>query len=287
MNLVVLSYCNPLDCYVFRSLAAEQAIRGVLRIHWDGDSRGTSLWPKTLRRPLGRMYASLQRRVALWQHRRLTHYASQALFEDGRAELLPVPCWSILHSRVNHADTVDLVRALDADVLVVSHAPILKAAMFEAPRLATLNVHWGVAPRYRGEHTLFWPLYLRDYEHLGVTIHRIDRGIDTGPVLAQGRLPLEPGDDVRQLTVKAARQAAGLLCETLSAAAAGDPLVGRRLEGPSRLFLRRHKTILTDLRYAARRALGRAPVPSLPEKRTFYFSREAVPGNAELAVTSP
>ena len=65
-------------------------------------------------------------------------------------------------------------------------APLLKRSLYRTAPLGAVNLHFGVAPRYRGENTLFWALRERNPAGLGVTFHRIDDGIDTGPVMAWG-----------------------------------------------------------------------------------------------------
>ena len=96
---------------------------------------------------------------------------------------------------VNHSSTATLLASLRPDVLLVAGGPLLKPSIFSIPRLAAVNVHFGISPMYRGEHTLFWPVYCRDYRNIGVTIHIIDRGIDTGRMLAQGFVQITDGDD--------------------------------------------------------------------------------------------
>jgi methionyl-tRNA formyltransferase len=54
----------------------------------------------------------------------------------------------------------------------------------------TINVHHGAVPDYRGGPPVFWELADGE-DTVGFTIHRIDAGIDTGPVLAQGAVPIE------------------------------------------------------------------------------------------------
>ncbi len=48
-----------------------------------------------------------------------------------------------------------------------------------------LNTHVGITPLYRGVHGGYWALASGDPDHFGVTIHKIDKGIDTGEIVAQ------------------------------------------------------------------------------------------------------
>jgi methionyl-tRNA formyltransferase len=71
---------------------------------------------------------------------------------------------------------------------------ILPPDVFGMPRLGTINIHPSLLPRYRGPAPVLWAIRNGDAE-IGVTIHRIDEGVDTGPILAQrAGIPLD--DDV-------------------------------------------------------------------------------------------
>ena len=82
------------------------------------------------------------------------------------------------------------LRRLQADVAVSLDNTILREETFALPAHGTINVHHGAVPDYRGGPPVFWEL-LDGLETVGFTIHRIDAGIDTGPVLATGEVPIE------------------------------------------------------------------------------------------------
>jgi methionyl-tRNA formyltransferase len=76
------------------------------------------------------------------------------------------------------------------DVAVSLDNAIIAEATFSVPRLATVNVHHGAVPAYRGGPPVFWELH-DGLDRVGFTVHRIDAGIDTGAVLAEGEVPIE------------------------------------------------------------------------------------------------
>jgi Formyl transferase len=82
------------------------------------------------------------------------------------------------------------LRSLDADVAVSLDNSIIEEATFSLPRLGTINVHHGAVPEYRGGPPVFWEL-ADGRETVGFAIHRIDAGIDSGPVLAAGDVPID------------------------------------------------------------------------------------------------
>jgi folate-dependent phosphoribosylglycinamide formyltransferase PurN len=85
-----------------------------------------------------------------------------------------------------HAQTVvDQIRTLAPDLGLVYGSPILKPALFELPALGTLGIHHGKVPQYRGKKTTFWAMYNGETE-AGVTIQKINRGLDTGHIVNSG-----------------------------------------------------------------------------------------------------
>ena len=83
------------------------------------------------------------------------------------------------------------LRRLDADVAISLDNSLIAEATFSLPRHGTINVHHGAVPDYRGGPPVFWEL-ADGRQRVGFTVHRVDAGIDTGPVLADGEVPIEP-----------------------------------------------------------------------------------------------
>jgi methionyl-tRNA formyltransferase len=59
---------------------------------------------------------------------------------------------------------------------------ILKQSIFAIPRVGTFVLHPGICPEYRNAHGCFWALTRRDFDRVGMTLLRVDPGIDTGPI---------------------------------------------------------------------------------------------------------
>ena len=82
------------------------------------------------------------------------------------------------------------VRRVEADVAISLDNTVISEATFSLPPHGTINVHHGAVPEYRGGPPVFWEL-ADGLDRVGFTVHRIDAGIDTGPVLAEGEIPIE------------------------------------------------------------------------------------------------
>ena len=87
----------------------------------------------------------------------------------------------ITHSP-NSAEAERFIRDQAPDLVVARCKSLLKESVFAIPPLGTFVMHPGVCPEYRNAHGCFWALANEDPERVGMTLLRIDRGIDTGPV---------------------------------------------------------------------------------------------------------
>lgn len=85
------------------------------------------------------------------------------------------------------------------DVLIICRYNLLSDVIFKAPKLACLNVHSSLLPQYRGVHPVSWAL-IRGEKETGVTIHHVDNGIDTGPIVLQGRQSIRDDHSIWTLT---------------------------------------------------------------------------------------
>jgi methionyl-tRNA formyltransferase len=111
--------------------------------------------------------------------------------------------------------------ALAADAAVVAaYGLILPAAVLAAPRLGCLNVHASLLPRWRGAAPIQRAILAGDDE-TGVTIMRVDEGLDTGPILLVGRTPITAETTAETLHDTLAEIGARLMVEALDGVAAG------------------------------------------------------------------
>ena len=107
------------------------------------------------------------------------------------------------------------LRALQPELLVVAaYGQILPQSILDLPRHGCLNVHASLLPKYRGAAPIQWAIANGDTE-TGVTIMKMDAGLDTGEIVAQRRTPIQPADDSTTLHDRLARLGAELLVETI------------------------------------------------------------------------
>ncbi len=113
------------------------------------------------------------------------------------------------------------LRALDPDALVVAaYGLILPQAVLDIPRLGAINVHASLLPRWRGAAPIQRALLAGDRE-TGISIMRMEAGLDTGPVLLREAVAILPGDTAGTLHDKLAILGARLVAVALDDLARG------------------------------------------------------------------
>ena len=112
-------------------------------------------------------------------------------------------------------------RNLDLNAaVVIAYGLILPQPILDAPRLGCFNVHGSLLPRWRGAAPIQRALLAGDVE-TGITIMQMDAGLDTGPMLVEGRTPISAADTAADLHDRLAAMGARLMVEALDGVAAG------------------------------------------------------------------
>lgn len=147
-----------------------------------------------------------------------------------RLTRVPVAKWAEEHGVPIHQprslrrapDAIDTLRALAPDaIVVVAYGLILPQAVLDIPRHGCLNVHASLLPRHRGAAPIPAAILAGDAES-GVTIIRMDAGVDSGPMLAQEREPIHADDTTPALGARLADLGARLMAETLPKVLRGE-----------------------------------------------------------------
>ena len=102
-------------------------------------------------------------------------------------------------AKLKHPDAVAWVRELKPDLLVLAF--VTEFAPLEMIQSAThggINYHPSLLPKYRGGSAINWAVISGERE-TGVTIHQIDEGVDTGPIILQDKVDISPDDTVKSL----------------------------------------------------------------------------------------
>jgi methionyl-tRNA formyltransferase len=133
----------------------------------------------------------------------------------------------------NSPECVELLRSLDPDIVFLRGCGIIRPMILAVPKVGVLNAHYGQLPKYRGVYATEWAVL--HGETPTISMHFVDAGVDTGPVLATREVPLGPGSSLASLRDASSQVGADLLVDVLDGLERGtiqqipqNPLEGRQ-----------------------------------------------------------
>jgi len=117
--------------------------------------------------------------------------------------------------KARHPDAVARIAAEAPDlVVVVAYGHILPKSILDIPRIGSINVHASLLPKYRGAAPINWAV-ARGESVTGITIMRMDEGMDTGPMLHVPEMPIGEEDTAETMFSKLSNLGAEALREAL------------------------------------------------------------------------
>jgi len=117
----------------------------------------------------------LARRDRQWEDRTLMRICAQYTAIGSETRFLHAPS-------PNAPEVEALLKEVGPDLMIARCKTLLKESVFSIPRHGTFVMHPGICPQYRNAHGCFWALAQRDRQNVGMTLLKINRGVDTGPV---------------------------------------------------------------------------------------------------------
>lgn len=159
---------------------------------------------------------------------------------QGRSKSLvptPVKAAALAHglnvyqpTRIRNEEAVATVRAMEPDVIVVvAFGQIIPKEILDMAPHGCINVHASLLPAYRGAAPIQWAV-LNGEKETGVTIMRMDEGLDTGDVIAKVIVPLDEKETSESLFDKLSAAGAKLLAETLPSIGDGTAVYEKQPE---------------------------------------------------------
>lgn len=117
--------------------------------------------------------------------------------------------------RASSAEGIEQVRFLAPEVIVViAFGEILSDELLKIPKLAIVNVHFSLLPKYRGAAPVHWAI-INGEKETGITIQHLAKKLDTGDIILQERVPISDDDTAGTLSEKLAEVGARLLVKAL------------------------------------------------------------------------
>ncbi|MCB9707776.1 MAG: methionyl-tRNA formyltransferase [Myxococcales bacterium] len=170
--------------------------------------------------------------AALAEVAQVTAVISQPDQPSGRGlkrQATPVKAWAKQHAipiyqpiSLRDPELLRVLLSLEPDVIVVvAYGKILPRAILQMPRHGCINVHASLLPRWRGAAPIQWALYHGDTV-TGVTLMKMDEGMDTGPMLSQREISVKDDETAGELAQRLAELAATILIEDLPSYFSGE-----------------------------------------------------------------
>jgi methionyl-tRNA formyltransferase len=123
---------------------------------------------------------------------------------------------------INTAEVTGFLKTLNADLFsIISYGQILSQEILDTPKLFAINAHASLLPQYRGAAPINWAL-INGEKTSGVTIMKMERKMDTGPIIAQETVDIKDQDTAVTLEDKLSKAAGKLLIDTLVKISAGQ-----------------------------------------------------------------
>jgi len=198
------------------------------------------------------------------------------LLGGGRGASFPKEAAILKTDDINSGEVEDFIKKCRPDIILVSGSSLIKKNIIAlAPPNGIINMHTGLSPYYRGGPCTFWCLFNGELEYLGVTIHHLTAGIDSGDIiLSERETSVGPGDNEATLDCRVIMRGTRLMVKAIRLIFEGRaPRVPQWMKGKNYLF----KFFTPRVRLELERRLRRGLVENwiLKNKnRSFEYIRE-------------
>jgi len=127
---------------------------------------------------------------------RMSRLRVSQVLQENRLDDKPNPtCRVVPIDSVNSAQCRAALHEFQPEIVLVHGTQLIRAETLACLPRITLNFHSGINPKYRGQAGGYWALAQGDPEHAGATVHIVDKGVDTGPVVHQAPFRSGPRDN--------------------------------------------------------------------------------------------
>lgn len=137
---------------------------------------------------------------------------------------------------VNSKKCIETIKLLNPDVIIVNGTSIISRNVLQSTQAIFINTHVGITPQYRGVHGGYWALRNHDTDNFGVTVHKVDTGIDTGDIVYQNTCVVSKKDNFLTYPLYQYALAIPLLTKTISDIKKGTFKTYRKKKENSKLY---------------------------------------------------
>ena len=179
------------------------------------------------------------------------------------ADVTQVP--RIVVTSPNSNEAREFLEQLRPDLAIARCKIILKQSIFGVPRVGTFVLHPGICPEYRNAHGCFWALTRRDFERVGMTLLRVDPGIDTGPIFLHGTYDFDEVEESHSvIQYRTVTENLDTIANILTALCRGEQVPPVAVEGrESAVWGQPQLTAYLRWKWQARRRRNERRIPAL------------------------
>jgi methionyl-tRNA formyltransferase len=99
----------------------------------------------------------------------------------------------------NEPGFVNWIKGLSVNAVIFTGGGLIRKSLLNITPKGVLNCHMGILPMYRGMDLPEWAILNGELDQIGCSVHIMESGIDTGPILSTHAFPIQPGDTIRSL----------------------------------------------------------------------------------------
>jgi len=227
MKIVILTSCTTPNIYLVNTLTRRHHVVGKVIEKRPGPSTAKERF--SVRMDMIKKYGLVRALNKLLYNKYRSHFIHEKREAVLRRRLFPGD------SKVEYADDVptlevpdindqsckDFITRLHPDIIAVCGTTVLKPGVFQLSSKGTINIHVGITPEYRSADPIFWALYHGEPDKVGVTIHFVDQGIDTGDIIYQETVEVTKEDDPATIYAKCIQRGAELMSQAIEDIAGG------------------------------------------------------------------
>lgn len=103
---------------------------------------------------------------------------------------------------INSKQVENMLRKFKPDLVVFTGGGLIKENILNVSGKGVVNCHMGILPMYRGMDVIEWPILHEDWNNIGITIHFMKRGVDTGDILKTHHISVNRGEDIKKLRLR-------------------------------------------------------------------------------------
>jgi folate-dependent phosphoribosylglycinamide formyltransferase PurN len=96
---------------------------------------------------------------------------------------------------VNSLESIDFIKSVSYDIVLINGTRIISEHVISTCKALIINLHAGITPNYRGVHGAYWAIFDKKDNLAGVTLHKVDSGVDTGEVIDQKLISVSKQDN--------------------------------------------------------------------------------------------